>query len=340
MNDSVLQVRNVKKYYPVRKKSPLEGKQYIHAVDDVSFSIKRGETIALVGESGCGKSTLAKCIIQLTKPTDGEILLYGADLTTMSKSKLRLSRQKMQIVFQNPYDSLNPRKTVSQTIVDPLRIHNVCAPPNRKQEANKILKQVGLDSDFLHRYPHELSGGQQQRVAIARALAVRPELIICDESVSALDVSVQAQIVNLLLRLQKQFGISYLFISHDLHLSTKISDRIAVMYLGQIVEFVDSKNVRSGLMHPYSKALFASAPSTNPYDRSKHQASNITNTEPPSPIEPLERCRFQSRCPFRQQLCNAEAPTLRSVEGRLVRCHYAEDLRNSEQHDPEPSTNS
>ena len=231
----------------------------------------------------------------------------------------------MQIVFQNPYASLNPRRTVFQSISDPLRLHAICPRKDRLSAATALLlAQVGLAGDYLDRYPHELSGGQQQRVAIARALAVKPQIIICDEPVSALDVSVQAQVINLLLRLQAELGLSYLFISHNLALAQRISHRLAVMYLGEIVEVVDSKGLASGLMHPYSQALFSAALVADP--RLARLRQQVISDEPLSPIDPPGGCRFQGRCPYRQERCETVEPTLRDVMGRLVRCHFAEQL--------------
>jgi oligopeptide transport system ATP-binding protein len=323
MSEPVLEVADLVKHYPLRH-SKFGTHSVVHALDGVSFSLAKGETIAIVGESGCGKSTLAKCIMRLVEPTSGTIRVAGRDVTQASGAELRASRRFMQIVFQNPFASLNPRRTVFQTIADPLRVHAICPRNERRANAGELIRRVGLATEYLDRYPHELSGGQQQRVAIARALAVRPQVIICDEPVSALDVSVQAQVINLLLRLQAELGLSYVFISHNLALAQRFSQRLAVMYLGQIVEFADSAAIRSGLMHPYSKALFAAAPVPDPgLARLKPQP---LPGEPSSPIDPPLSCRFQGRCRYRQDICTSVPPPLREVDGRLVRCHFAGKL--------------
>jgi oligopeptide transport system ATP-binding protein len=320
MSEAVLEVIDLVKHYPVAQ-STLGKRATLHALDGVSLSLARGETLALVGESGCGKSTLAKCIMRLVEPTSGTVRVAGQDVTRMSGAALRANRRAMQVVFQNPYASLNPRRTVFQSIADPLRLHDICPRTERRSAAAKLLSQVGLAGDYLDRYPHELSGGQQQRVAIARALAVRPQIIICDEPVSALDVSVQAQVINLLLRLQSELGLSYLFISHNLALARRISHRLAVMYLGEIVEIVDSRSLADGLMHPYSQALFAAALVPDP--RLARRRQLVSADEPMSPIDPPTGCRFRTRCPYRQGTCEAVEPTLRELNGRFVRCHFA-----------------
>jgi oligopeptide/dipeptide ABC transporter ATP-binding protein len=320
MSEPVLEVSDLVKYYPLRREW-LGSRSAVHALDGVSFSLARGETLALVGESGCGKSTLAKCIMRLVEPTSGTIKVAGCDITKARGAGLRAARRVMQIVFQNPYASLNPRRTVFKAIADPLRLHAICPRENRRAAVEKLLAQVGLASEYLDRYPHELSGGQQQRVAIARALAVQPRIIICDEPVSALDVSVQAQVINLLLRLQAELGLSYLFISHNLALARRVSHRLAVMYLGQVVEVADSAGLGSGLMHPYSQALFAAAPIPDP--RLAQRKRQPLPGEPSSPVDPPPGCRFQGRCAHRQETCVASDPALREVEGRLVRCHFA-----------------
>lgn len=320
MSAPVLEVIDLVKHYPLRREW-LNSRSTVHALDGVSLSLGRGETLALVGESGCGKSTIAKCIMRLVEPTSGTILVDGRDMTKLRGVELRAARRVMQIVFQNPYSSLNPRRTIFKAIADPLRLHAICSRNERRATAEKLLAQVGLAAEYLDRYPHELSGGQQQRVAIARALAVRPEIIICDEPVSALDVSVQAQVINLLLRLQAELGLSYVFISHNLALARRISHRLAVMYLGQVVELADSAAFDAGLMHPYSQALFGAALIPDP--RLALRERQPLGGEPSSPVDPPPGCRFQGRCAYRQERCVASEPTLREVEGRLVRCHFA-----------------
>jgi oligopeptide/dipeptide ABC transporter ATP-binding protein len=285
-----------------------------------------------VGESGCGKSTLAQCIMRLTEPTAGTVRVDGRDLTQASARALRESRRLMQIVFQNPYASLSPRRTVLRTLSDPLRLHGLAPRSARRAAVTELLRHVGLGPEFLDRYPHELSGGQQQRVAIARALAVEPRVIICDEPVSALDVSVQAQVINVLLRLQAELSLSYLFITHNLPLARRVSHRIAVMYLGEIVEMADRGAMASGMLHPYSQALFAAAPRADPARARQRRA--IPPGEPPSPVDLPTGCRYQARCPWRQDVCSATPPALRAVGGRLVRCHFAGELPRSS---PQPA---
>ena len=314
------------------KEFPLGGlfsrrRRVVHALDDVSLSVAAGETVAVVGESGCGKSTLGRCLIRLTSPNSGTVLLHGEDAAQiLARDALRL-RRAVQIVFQDPFASFNPRRTIGQSLDDPLRIHGAGDRAARRARAVELMRQVGLTSDHLERYPHELSGGQRQRVAIARALAPGPEIIICDEPVSSLDVSVQAQIINLLRDIQAETGIAYLFITHNLHLVRRIAHRIVVMYLGQIVETGDARLLARRLVHPYSAALFAAAPRM----RHRRQAAPATSTpaisgEVPSPIDPPSGCRFHPRCPLCQPLCRTRAPELAEIDGRQVRCHFAADI--------------
>ncbi len=317
---TVLETRGLSKRYPV--KGGLFGStRAVHALDGVTLSVARGETLAIVGESGCGKSTFARCVVRLEDPTEGSVLLNGADITLIKGRALRPLRRHMQIVFQDPYASLNPRYSIASLVGDPMRLQGMSDRKERRRRVAKLLETVGLGAEFLDRYPHELSGGQRQRVAIARALAAKPEIIVCDEPVSALDVSIQAQVINLLKRLQRQLGIAYVFISHDLSLVQHISDRIAVMYLGQIVELVDTSAARTRVLHPYSQALFSAAPVADPSAARKKRV--ILKGEVPSPINPPSACRFHTRCPYRQDICAEKPPDLRSVEGRLVRCHFA-----------------
>ena len=317
---TVLSVIDLVKHYPVRG-LPWATKRAVHAVDGVSLSLRRGETLAIVGESGCGKSTLARNLLRLEEPTGGKILLDGQDITHLKARAMRPLRRRIQIVFQDPYASLNPRWSVGATLGMALRLHSIGTRADRRQRVVALLEQVGLSANHAASYPHELSGGQRQRVAIARALAVEPEIVVCDEPVSALDVSIQAQVINLLRRLQREFSLTYVFISHDLALVSRISDRIAVMYLGQIVEFAQTRDLTRQIMHPYSQALFAAAPVADP--RAASVRRRLLSGDVPSPIDPPAGCRFHTRCPFVRERCRAEAPALREVEDRLVRCHFA-----------------
>ncbi|MGD9844491.1 MAG: ABC transporter ATP-binding protein [Variibacter sp.] len=295
----------------------------VHALSDVSFDIEPGETLAVVGESGCGKSTLARCVTALNAQTSGTLLIDGQDARDLLRREPLRFRRMIQIVFQDPYASLNPRRTIQQSIGDALRLHRMCASWEQRAAVTALLERVGLSSDYLRRYPHELSGGQRQRVAIARALAVRPRLMVCDEPVSALDVSIQAQIINLLKEIQKALGVAYLFISHNLALVRHISDRIAVMYLGQIVEIGPAGAMRRNLLHPYSRALFAATPEIG---RDKTAAAPMLRGDVPSPINPPSGCRFHTRCPIARHRCAQEAPLPRELDGRQVRCHFAEEM--------------
>ena len=332
MSEPVLVVKDLVKHY--RMKGSLFGRpRVVHALDGVSFSLREGETFAVVGESGCGKSTLARCLLHLTPPTGGEIRLEGEDVTHPSREQRRAIPRKLQIVFQDPYASLNPRRTIYQTISDPLRLHGGGRRAQRRELVLDLLGRVGLGPEFMDRHPHELSGGQRQRVAIARALAVRPKVVVCDEPVSALDVSIQGQVVSLLKRLQRELGMSYLFISHDLRLVQRISDTVAVMYLGQIVELAPTSVLRRRIKHPYSQALFSATPIPDP-GMACHRRRIVLSGEVPSPINPPTGCRFHTRCPYRQDICIFEAPALRQIEDRLVRCHFADQPGFP----PEPST--
>ncbi|MBL8706694.1 MAG: ATP-binding cassette domain-containing protein, partial [Rhodospirillales bacterium] len=274
------------------------------------------------GESGCGKSTFARCVVRLEDASAGSVILNGADITRTRGRALRSLRRHLQIVFQDPFASLNPRYSIASLVGDPIRLQGKLDRKARRQRVAGLLETVGLGAEYLDRYPHELSGGQRQRVAIARALAAEPEVIVCDEPVSALDVSIQAQVINLLKRLQKQFGIAYVFISHDLSLMRHISDRVAVMYLGQIVELAPTRSVRDRVLHPYSQALFSAAPVADP-EAARRKRRIILQGDVPSPIDPPKACRFHTRCPYRRDICSQTAPELRPVEDRLVRCHFA-----------------
>jgi oligopeptide transport system ATP-binding protein len=317
----VLEVRDLVKHYPI-KGGLFAVERVVHALDGITFSLGQAETLAVIGESGCGKSTLARCIMRLEEPTSGSILLNGADITHIRRRALRPLRRHTQIVFQDPYASLNPRWSIASLVGDPIRLHGLAAGAARRHRVAELLETVGLGAEFLDRYPHEISGGQRQRVAIARALAMRPEVIICDEPVSALDVSIQAQVINLLKRLQREFAIAYIFISHDLSLVKHISDRVAVMYLGEIVELAETRAVRERVMHPYSEALFSATPLADPHAAASKKRIILAG-DVPSPVSPPSGCRFHTRCPYRKDVCTEKVPELRAVEGRLVRCHFA-----------------
>jgi oligopeptide transport system ATP-binding protein len=313
MSEVLLEVQNLTKHFPVGGGMFGQQRGAVRAVDDVSFTIRRGETLGLVGESGCGKTTTGRCILMLERPTSGHILFEGRDLTTLDQAALRPVRRKIQVIFQDPYSSLNPRMTVGQIIAEPLAVHGIV--PDRGARATRVrdlLTHVGLLPQHAHRYPHELSGGQRQRVGIARALAMEPTLIICDEPVSALDVSIQAQIINLLEDLQAEFGLTYLFIAHDLSVVRHISDRVAVMYLGKIAEITDRKSLYEDPRHPYTRALLAAVPIPDP-ELEQRRERVVLGGEVPSPLNPPSGCVFHPRCPIAIERCPLEVPALREV---------------------------
>ncbi len=319
---SILEVKNLKVHFPVKQGLFSRVRETVKAVDGVSFHIAPGETLGLVGESGCGKSTLGRAIMRLTEPTHGEIFLDGEDITRMNGSALRSRRRKFQMIFQDPFGSLNPRMTIEQIIGEALDIHGLTdSKPARQKRIFELLKDVGLDPVYAQRYPHEFSGGQRQRIGIARALAVEPKLIICDEPVSALDVSVQAQIINLLGDLQQEHGIAYLFIAHDLAVVEHISRRVMVMYLGKIVETADAKTIIRDPQHPYTQALISAVPEVDP--DSKRQRIVLPG-DVPSPIHPPSGCPFHPRCPIAEEKCKTEIPAFRDVgNGHFAACHFA-----------------
>ena len=325
MTAPLLEVRDLAKHYPVRRglvMSKTVGT--VRAVDGVSFAVATGETLALVGESGCGKSTTARLVLRLIEPTAGQVLFEGTDITTMTGAPLRKLRRRMQIVFQDPFASLNPRMTVGQILEEPLIVHGLGDHAARRARVTQLLTLVGLADFHAQRYPHEFSGGQRQRIGIARALAVEPALIVCDEPVSALDVSIQAQVINLLKDLQTRFGLSYLFIAHDLAVVKHTANRIAVMYLGQIVEIASKDALFADPRHPYTRTLLAAIPRPDPH-RDRHRA--VAGGDVPSPMNPPPGCRFHTRCPFVIDRCRVEMPALRRWgEGHLTACHRAEDL--------------
>ena len=317
---NLLEVKNLKVYFPVKHGLFSRVRQYVKAVDDVSLSIAPGETLGLVGESGCGKTTLGRAIVRLIEPNSGSILLDGEDVRRLRGDELRRRRRKFQMIFQDPYGSLNPRMTVSQIIGEAIDIHELAENANaRRARINDLLRAVGLDPSHAERYPHEFSGGQRQRIGIARALAVEPRLIVCDEPVSALDVSVQAQIVNLLMDLQQQRGLAYLFIAHDLAVVEHISHRVMVMYLGRAVEVAEAKKLVRSPKHPYTQALLSAVPVVDPDSKRKRI---MLPGDVPSPISPPPGCAFNPRCPVKEARCEEQIPQLREVEpGHWVACH-------------------
>lgn len=322
-NNVLLRVENLKKYFPIMQGIILSREVgSVKAVDGVSFDVRQGETLGLVGESGCGKSTTGRVILQLHRATTGSVTYDGRELTTMKGEELRRMRRKMQMIFQDPYASLNPRMTVGDIIGEPLIIHNVARGREVQERVEHLLKIVGLNPLFVNRYPHEFSGGQRQRIGVARALALQPDFIVCDEPISALDVSIQAQVVNLLEDLQHQFGLTYLFIAHDLSMVRHISNRVAVMYLGIIVELADRNELYTNPLHPYTKALLSAVPVPDPTVEEKRQRI-ILQGDVPSPIKPPSGCRFHTRCPVAQpDICQTQTPEWRDRGGgHWVYCH-------------------
>lgn len=319
----LLEVQNLKVHFPVKRGAFRRAQDFVKAVDDVSFSIAPGETLGLVGESGCGKTTLGRAIVRLVEPTAGSVVFSGKDLAHLSGAELRAQRRQLQMIFQDPYGSLNPRMTVEDLIGEALDIHGLAeSAAARAKRVAELLKAVGLDAAYAQRYPHEFSGGQRQRIGIARALAVEPKLIVCDEPVSALDVSVQAQIINLLQDLQQQHGIAYLFIAHDLAVVEHISRRVMVMYLGKVVELAEAKEVIRAPKHPYTQALISAVPEVDP--DSKRQRIVLPG-DVPSPIHPPSGCRFHPRCPIAEKpRCEIEPPEFRNLNnGHCAACHLA-----------------
>ncbi len=317
--EPLLEVRNLKKYFPVKGGFWAGERAAVRAVDGVSFEIHRGETLGLVGESGCGKSTVARLLLRLVEPTAGEVYFGKTSVFEADKEVLRRLRRKMQIVFQDPYSSLNPRMPVEEIVGEGLTIHGLARGTKKRERVAELLEMVGLGREHMGRYPHEFSGGQRQRIGIARALAVEPEFLIADEPLSALDVSIQAQVINLFEDLQKELGLTYLFISHDLRVVKHISDRVAVMYLGQIVEIAAGNEVYRNPLHPYTQALLSAIPVTDP--RTKKERIFVEG-DPPSAIHIPPGCRFHPRCPKRFERCDQEEPALREVSpGHWVSCH-------------------
>ena len=313
----LLEVKNLRKYFPVLDGLFIKREvAQVKAVDNVSFTIRKGETLGLVGESGCGKTTIGRCILQLEKATEGSIVFDGTDLTKLSSEELIPFRQRIQVIFQDPYSSLNPRMTIGAIISEPMQVHNILPSEDaRKQRVRELLHRCGLNPKFYDRYPHEMSGGQRQRVGIARALAMNPEFIICDEAVSALDVSIQAQVINLLEDLREEFGLTYLFIAHDLSVVRHISHRVAVMYLGKMVEFADGDELFDQPTHPYTRALLNAVPVPDPSIEAQRE-HQIIKGEIPSPINPPSGCVFHPRCTLAVDECNKTVPQLREIRSK------------------------
>ena len=315
---ALLEIRNLKKHFPIGG-GWLGGKrEYVKAVDGVSISIEDGETMGLVGESGCGKSTLGRCILRLIEPTEGEVYFEGREITSLGKKEMREMRRKMQIIFQDPYASLNPRMRIGEIIGEGLEIHNIAKGAEKRERVIGLLARVGLHAEHYDRYPHEFSGGQRQRIGVARALAVNAKFIVADEAVSALDVSIQAQILNLLQDLQEEFNLTYFFISHDLRVVEHISRRVAVMYLGKIVEIAPSETIYSEGLHPYTKALLSAVPVPDPTRKTKRM---VLQGDVPSPINPPSGCHFHPRCQYAEKVCSEVEPKLTHDGDHGVACH-------------------
>jgi oligopeptide/dipeptide ABC transporter ATP-binding protein len=319
MSETVLEVRDLKKHFPIRKGLLQRAGGTVFAVDGVSFTIEAGETLGLVGESGCGKSTVGRSVLRLIEPTAGSIHLCGKDITRLSKSELRPYRRQMQIIFQDPFSSLDPRMSAGDIVAEPLRVHGVVSGKSVREKVATLFERVGLHRAQMDSYPHQFSGGQRQRIGIARALALQPKLIVGDEPVSALDVSIQAQVLNLIMDLQTELGLAYLFISHNLAVIEHISHRIAVMYLGRIVEYTDKHTLFARALHPYTEQLLLAVPVPDPRVK---RPKRVLQGDVPSPINPPRGCHFHTRCPYAVERCRVETPILREVRpGQQVSCH-------------------
>ena len=327
--EPIIRVKNLVKHFPVKRGVVFSRTMgQVQAVDDISFEISRGETLALVGESGCGKSTTGRLLLKLIEPSSGSVRFKGEEIANLDEDRMRALRRHMQIIFQDPYASLNPRMTISETLTEPMRVHQIGNDAQRAERVRDLLDVVGLLPEHANRFPHQFSGGQRQRIGIARALAVNPDLVVCDEPVSALDVSIQAQVVNLLQNLQKRFGLSYLFIAHDLAVVKHISDRVAVMYLGKLIEIADKRTLYARPLHPYTQALLSAIPRPDP---SAQRQRIILSGDVPSAMNPPPGCRFNTRCPHVQARCREEEPVLREASvGHRVACHFFETLPRPE----------
>ena len=323
-NNVLLRVDNLVKHFPINRGIFQKQVGAVRAVDDVSFEVKRGETLGLVGESGCGKSTTGRAVLQLHRPTSGSVYYEGVDLTKLKGEELRRMRRKMQMIFQDPYASLNPRMTVGEIIREPLLVHNVATEADADDRVKQLLELVRLNPSFATRYPHEFSGGQRQRIGIARALALQPSFIVCDEPISALDVSIQAQVVNLLEELQDKFGLTYLFIAHDLSMVRHICDRVAVMYLGVVVEMSTRDELFKNPLHPYTQALLSAVPIPDPVKEANRKRTILVG-DVPSAANPPSGCRFRTRCPIAESICAEKRPEFREVKpGHFAACFFAE----------------
>jgi oligopeptide/dipeptide ABC transporter ATP-binding protein len=322
---ALLEAKNIVKYFPIKGGVFMKEIAAVKAVDGVSLTIDEGETVGLVGESGCGKTTFGRAILRLEEPTSGEIYFEGESILSYDKNKMQALRENMQIIFQDPFSSLNPRKTVAHIIGEPLLVHGMRSRKKREEKVLELLRVVGLRKEHMRRYPHQFSGGQRQRIGVARALALHPKLIVCDEAVSALDVSIQAQVINLLKDLQDEFGLTYLFISHDLSVVEHVSDRVAVMYLGKIVEFAPSQALYRTPLHPYTQALLSAVPVPDPALKSNERI--ILKGDVPSPIDPPPGCSFHPRCLFAKDICSQREPEFREIRNKhFVACFFAGQL--------------
>ncbi|HEY2979729.1 MAG TPA: oligopeptide/dipeptide ABC transporter ATP-binding protein [Anaerolineales bacterium] len=322
VNEDLVQVEHLVKYFPVRAGLMQRIVNWVQAVDDVSFTVRKGETLGLVGESGCGKTTVGRSMLRLIEPTSGSIRFDGKDVLSLKGRQLKEVRRDMQIIFQDPYASLDPRVPIGESVMEGLHIHNIGTPKERFDIMLDTLKKVGLEHYHARRYPHEFSGGQRQRIGIARALALRPRFIVCDEPVSALDVSIQSQVLNILKDLQREFGLTYLFVAHNLSVVEHISDRVAVMYLGKVVELTGREELYRLPLHPYTQALMSAIPVPNPKLKRKR---TVLKGDVPSPLNPPTGCRFHPRCPIAEAVCSVEEPAFRELKpGHFVACHFAE----------------